>query len=143
MDRSSQVSTLYDVEMEDPSLEEIPITSSPTAETLEASSDAPPLDIAHLKEEANKALGDLLATKSLIGAHWQKLFSNFSMTLAKQVQNTCIHQGSKGSLCMFHQGSRSPLLTSHLGGGESGSHSGSIHSAITCRRHSASQRRVP
>ena len=89
VDTSSQVSTPDDVEMEDPSLEEIPTTSSPTARTpLGSSGDAPPLDIAHLQEEANKALGDLLVTKSLIDTHQWKLVSDFSMTLWQNESET-------------------------------------------------------
>ena len=87
VDTSSQVSTPDDTEMEDPSLE-IPTTSSPTARTPGPSDDTPPLDVAHLQEEANKALGDLLATKSSIDACWQKLVSNFSMTLQQNESET-------------------------------------------------------
>ena len=50
VDTSSQVSPTDDAEMEDPSLAEIPATSSPTARTSGPSGDAPPLDIAHLQE---------------------------------------------------------------------------------------------
>ena len=64
-------------------------------------------------------------------------------SLAKQVQNTWVHQGSKGSLWLLHQESRSPLLTSHPRGGELGGCSGLLHSTITCQRHSASGRKVP
>ena len=88
VDTSSQVSTPDDAEMEDLSLEDIPATSSPTARTPGPSSDAPPLDIACLQEEANKALGDLLATKSSIDAHQQKLVSNFGMTLCQNESKT-------------------------------------------------------
>ena len=63
VDMSSQVSTSDDAEMEDASLEEIPAPSSPTAEALGPSSDAPPPDVAYLWEEAYKAPGDLLAIK--------------------------------------------------------------------------------
>ena len=66
--------------MEDASLEEIP-TPSPTAEALEPSGDAPPTDVVHLQEEANKAVGDLLTVKSSINACWQKLVLEFSMAL--------------------------------------------------------------
>ena len=64
VDMSSQVSAPNDTEMEDASLEEIPTPSSPTAEAPGPSGDAPPTDAAHLWEEANKALGDLLTVKS-------------------------------------------------------------------------------
>ena len=46
VDTSSQVSTPDDAEVEDPSLQEIPATSSPTAGTPGPSSNAPPLDVA-------------------------------------------------------------------------------------------------
>ena len=90
VDTSSQVSALDDAEIEDSSLKEIPATSSPIARTPGPSGDTPPLDIACLQEEANKALGDLLATKSSIGAHWQKLVSNFSMTLWQNESETLV-----------------------------------------------------
>ena len=73
VDTSSQVSTPDDAEMEDASLEEIPTASSPTAKTPGPSSDAPPFDAAHLWEEVNKALGQLLVIKSSIDTHQQKL----------------------------------------------------------------------
>ena len=135
VDTSSQVSAPDDAEMEDPSLEEIPTTSSPVAGTPGPSSNGPPLDIAHLQEEANKAFGDLLATKSLIDAHQQKLFSNFSMTFQQNESKTL--ESIKGAKAQC------PLFTSHPRDRESGSHSGLLHSAITHQRHSASQRRVP
>ena len=58
VDTSSQVSIPDDAEMVEASLEEIPTALSPTAETPEPSSGAPPADAGHLQEEANKALGD-------------------------------------------------------------------------------------
>ena len=88
VDMSSQESTPDDDEMEDASLEEIPTPSSPTAEAPGPSSDAPPPDAAHLLEEANKVLGDLLAIKSSIDAHWQKLVLEFSMALHQNDSET-------------------------------------------------------
>ena len=88
VDTSSQVSAPDDTEMEDPSLEEIPTTSSPTTGTSGSSSNAPPSDTAHLQEEGNNALGDLLVTKSSIDTHWQKLVSNFSMTVWQNESKT-------------------------------------------------------
>ena len=88
VDTSSQVSAPDDAEMEDPSLEEIPVTSSLTARTSGPSSNTPPLEVACLQEEANKALGDLLVTKSSIDAHWWKLVSNFGMTLWQNKSET-------------------------------------------------------
>ena len=70
VDTSSQVSTPDDAEIVEGSLEEIPAAPSPTAKTPGPSSNAPPADTGHLQEEANKALGGLLATKSSIDALW-------------------------------------------------------------------------
>ena len=55
--------------MDDPTPEEVHATYSPTIKTPGPNSDVPPLDVAHLQEEANKALGDWLAIKSSIDAH--------------------------------------------------------------------------
>ena len=74
--------------MEDASLEEIPTPSSPTAEVPEPNSDTPPTDVAHLQEEANKALGDLLMVKSSIDAHQQKLVSEFTMAICENHSET-------------------------------------------------------
>ena len=81
VDMSSQVSAPNDAEMEDTSLEEVPAPSAPIAEAPWPNSDAPPPNAAHLQEEANKALADLLEIKSSIDAHWQKLILEFSMAL--------------------------------------------------------------
>ena len=83
VDISSQVSALNDNKMEDASLEEIPTPFSPTAEAPGPSSDTPPTDVAHLWEETNKALGDLLMVKSSINTCWQKLVLEFSMALCQ------------------------------------------------------------
>ena len=88
VDTSSQVSAPDDAEMEDNSLEEIPTASSPTAKTQGPSGDAPPSDTAHLWEEANKALGELLVIKSSIDAHWQNLVWELSMTLCQNDSKT-------------------------------------------------------
>ena len=85
VDTSSQVSTQDDAEMEDASLEEIPAASSPTAETPGPSGDAPPLDTAHVQEEVNKALGDLLAIKSFIDTCWQKLVWSLAWPFIKMI----------------------------------------------------------
>ena len=67
VDTSSQVSSPEDAEMDDPTLEEIQ-DSLPPVETLGPSGEAPSLDVARLQEEANKALGHLLRTRSSIDA---------------------------------------------------------------------------
>ena len=57
MDTSSQVSIPDDVEMNDPTLEEIHASPSPPVKTPGPSGEAPSLDVTQLQEEANKALG--------------------------------------------------------------------------------------
>ena len=68
-----------------PSLEEIPTACFPTAKTPGPCSDAPPLEVAHLQEEANKALGDLLAIKSSIDTCWQKLVWSLAWLFVKMI----------------------------------------------------------
>ena len=64
------------------------------------SSDAPSPDMAHLWEETNKALVDLLAIKSSIDTHQQKLISEFSMALCQNNSKTMESiKGRKGHLC--------------------------------------------
>ena len=70
VDTSSQVSTPEDVEMDNPTLEEIHASLPPLIKTLEPSGEAP-VDVAQLQEEANKALGHLLVTRSSLDA-WQR-----------------------------------------------------------------------
>ena len=69
VDTSSQVSTLDDVKMAEASLEGVPTTISPIAVTPRSRSITPPADVGELWEKANKALEELLATKSSIDAH--------------------------------------------------------------------------
>ena len=66
MDTSSQVSTLDDVEMVEACLGEVSTTISPIAVTPRPRSITPPTDVGQLWEKANKALEELLATKSSI-----------------------------------------------------------------------------
>ena len=137
VDMSSQVSTPDDAEMEDLSLE-IPITSSPIAGTPGPSSDTPPLDIAHIQEEANKALGDLLVTKSLTDTHRQKLVSDFSTTLWQNKSETLesIKEAKALPACSIKEAQAHCSLA--IQEAESGSCSGLLHSAITCQRCSVS-----
>ena len=96
-----QVSAPNNAEMEDVSLEEVHTPSSPTAEALGPSGDAPPPNVACLWEDANKALADLLAIKSSTDAHWWKLILEFGMALCqndseamesiKEVKAICTH----------------------------------------------------
>ena len=62
MDTSSQVSTPDDIEMAEASLEEVPTTISPIAETPGSRSGTPAADESQLWEKANKALEELLVT---------------------------------------------------------------------------------
>ena len=101
VDTSSQVGALDEGKLDDPTPEKVPATYSPTIKTPGPSGNVPPLDIAHLCEQANKALGDWLAVKPLIDAHQQKLVSEFGMTLCqsksktkesiKEVKTVCAH----------------------------------------------------
>ena len=103
------MSTPNNAETEDASLEKIPTLSSLTAEPLGPSGDAPPPDAAHLWEEANKAIGDLLAVKSSLDAHWQKLISEFGMALCendseamesiKEAKAICAHSIQEAEDC--------------------------------------------
>ena len=88
VDTSSQVSTPDDAEMGEASLEEIPTVLSPIAETPRPSSGTPAEDAGHLCKEANKALGELLATKSSINAHQQKLVLDLGMGLHQNKSKT-------------------------------------------------------
>ena len=81
VDTSSQVSAPDDAEMGDASLEKIPTAISPPAKTPGPSGSTPPTDAGHLREEANQALGELLATKSFIDAYQQKLVWELGMAL--------------------------------------------------------------
>ena len=81
VDTSSQVSTPDDAEMLEASLEEVPTTISPITETPQPSCSAPPIDASHLWEKANKALQELLATKSSIKACRQKVVWELGMEL--------------------------------------------------------------
>ena len=75
VDTSSQVSTLDDVEMVEASLEGVPSTISPIAMTTRSRSITPPADVAELWENANKALEELLTTKSSIDAcRWRAIW---------------------------------------------------------------------
>ena len=77
VDTSSHVSTLDNTVRDDPALEEICDFPPPLVETPGPSSEAPSLDVTQLQEEANKALGCLLATRSSINTCWRKQVSDF------------------------------------------------------------------
>ena len=88
VDTSSQVGAPDDAKMDDLTPEHIHATSFPTVRTPGPSGNIPPLDITHLWEEANKALGDWLVIKSSIDAHQHKLVSKFGMTLPQNKSKT-------------------------------------------------------
>ena len=86
VDTSSQVSIPDDVEMDDHTLEDIHASPSPPVKTPGSSSEAPSLNVTQLQEEANKALGHLLVTRSSINTCQRKQVSDFGMALH---QNEC------------------------------------------------------
>ena len=81
VDTSSQVSTPEDADMDDPTLEEIQTSPTPLVKTLGSSGEAPFMDVTQLQEEANKALGQLLVTRSSLNAWQRKKVSDFGMAL--------------------------------------------------------------
>ena len=99
VDTSSQLGAPDEGQMDNPTPEEVPATYSPTLETPGPSSDVPPIDIAHLWEEANKALGDWLAVKSSVDACCWKLVSEFSMTLCQNESKTEEYIREAKALC--------------------------------------------
>ena len=90
--------------MDDSAPEEVYATYSPTLKTLGPSGNVPPVDIAHLWEEANKALGDWLAVKFSVDAHCQKLVSKFSMTLCQNESKTKVSINEAKALCALSSG---------------------------------------
>ena len=88
VDTSSQVSTLDDVKMGEASLEGVPTTISPIAMTTRSRSITPPADATELWENANKALEELLATKSSIDAHRQRAIWELGMELHRNESKT-------------------------------------------------------
>ena len=88
VDISSQVGALDDTELGEASLEEIPAVPLPLAKTPGPNGNTSPMDTRLLHEEANRVLGDLLATKSSIKAHQQKLIWELSMALHQNDSKT-------------------------------------------------------
>ena len=87
VDTSSQVSAQDNVEMVE-ALLEVPTTISPRAAALRSRSITPPMDVGQLWEKANKALNELLATKSSIDAHRQKAVWQLGMDLHQNDSET-------------------------------------------------------
>ena len=74
--------------MAEASLGEVPTTISPIAVAPRSRSITPPTDVAQLKEKANKALEELLASKSSIDACRQKTVWELGMDLRQNVSKT-------------------------------------------------------
>ena len=83
VDTSSQVSIPDDVEMDDPTLEEIHASPSHPVKTPGPSGRAPSLNVTQHQEEANEALGHLLVTRSSTDVHQRKQVSDFGMALCQ------------------------------------------------------------
>ena len=81
VDTSSQMSTQDDVEMVEASLGEVPTTISLIAAAPRSRSITTPADTGQLQEKVNKALEELLATKSSIDACRQKAVWDLGMDL--------------------------------------------------------------
>ena len=81
VDTLSQVSTPDDVGMVEASLEGVPTTISPIAVTPRSRSITPTTYVGQLQEKANKALEELLATKSSIDACRWKVVWELDMEL--------------------------------------------------------------
>ena len=81
VDTSSQVSAPEDVEMDNLTLEEVHVSLPPLVKTLRPSREPPSMDVAQLQEEANKALGHLLVTRSSLDARQKRQVSDFGMAL--------------------------------------------------------------
>ena len=88
VDTSSQVSALDDIEMAEASLGEVPTTISPIAATSMSRSVTPPADAGQLWEKANKALEELLATKSSIDICRWKAVWELGMELCRNDSET-------------------------------------------------------
>ena len=78
---SSKVSAPKDVEMDNPTLEEVHISPPSPVKTLGPSGEAPSVDVTQLQEEANKTLHHLLVNRSSLDARQRKQVSNFGMAL--------------------------------------------------------------
>ena len=74
--------------MAEASLEGVPTTISPIAMTTRSRSITPPTDVTELRENANKALEELLATKASIGTHRQRTIWELGMELCRNKSAT-------------------------------------------------------
>ena len=82
------MNALNDVDMVEASLEEVSTTISPIAATPGSRSVTPPADASQLWEKANKALEELLATKSSINARRWKVVWELGMELHQNDSKT-------------------------------------------------------
>ena len=101
VDISSQVSTRDDAKMVEASLEAVPTTTSPIAMTTWSGGITPPTDTAELWENANKALEELLATKSSIDAHTWRAIWELGMELHQNESKTTEFIKEARAIC-FH-----------------------------------------
>ena len=99
VDTSSQVSTPDNMDMDDPTLEEIHASLFPPVEAPGPSREATSLDVMQLQEEANKALGHLLATRSSIDAHQRRQVSDFGMALCQTESDVTDANKEAKTLC--------------------------------------------
>ena len=163
VDTSSQVSIPEDMEMDDPTLEEINASPSHPVETPGPSGRAPSLDVTQLQEEANKALGYLLAMRSTINTYWRKEVSDFGMALCQNESEITEAIKAAKALCAWtirdveacHVVLISKAKVWHttcikeaeancvqtLAETENYCLTGPLNSTITCQRHSASRGR--
>ena len=112
VDTSSQVSIPDKEEIDNPMLEDIHASPSNPDGTPKGSSDASCLEATQLWEEANKALGCLLATRSTIDTCRRKEISEFGMALClnesevaeamKTVKALCAHTVRKVEALCAH-----------------------------------------
>ena len=99
MDTSSQVSSLEDIKMVETSLEGDPTTISPIAMTTRSRSTTPPTDVAGLWEKANKALEEMLATKSSIDACRQRAIWELGTELHQNESETVVSIKEARAVC--------------------------------------------
>ena len=101
VDTSSQLSIPDDMEMDDPTLEEINVSPSHPVKTPGASGEAPSLDVTQLQQEANKARESLLAMRSTIDPCQRKEVSDLGMALCQNVSEVTKAIKAAKALCAW------------------------------------------
>ena len=118
VDTSSQVSTPDDAEMGDASWRKFPLPPLHSWDTR-PSGCTPLTDAGHLWEEANKALGELLATKSSIDTHQWKLVWELGMALCQNDSETTESIKEAKAICAHStQEAETPWPSGRQGPGE-------------------------